>query len=132
MVEVVAPEGLRDAIGRTDLLVLDVPCSNTGVLARRPEARYRFDVDTLKAIERLQKSIVRDTEPLLGPEAAILFSTCSLEPIENRRLAHWIGHHFGLEIKGEHQRFPAGLPGDPPTAIHDGSFHALLTRGSAS
>lgn len=131
-VEVVAPEGLREAIGRTDLLVLDVPCSNTGVLARRPEARYRFDIDTLKAIERLQKSIVRDTEPMLGPESSVLFSTCSLEPVENRRLAHWIGHHFGLEIKSEHQRFPAGLPGDPPTGIHDGSFHALLTRESTS
>ena len=129
-VQVVDPPGLRETIGRTDLLVLDVPCSNTGVLARRAEARYRFDDETLKSIERLQKSIVRDTEPLLSPSGAILFSTCSLEPVENRRLSHWIGHHFNLELRKEHQKFPSGIPGDPATKIHDGSFHALLVRDS--
>lgn len=130
-VEVVDPEGLAPAMGKTDLLVLDVPCSNTGVLARRPEARYRFDPDTLRSIATLQKGIVRDTEPLLGPSAAILFSTCSLEPIENRKVAHWIGHHFGFEIRTEHQTFPSGLPGTDPRQIHDGSFHVVLTRGDA-
>ena len=127
-VDVVPPEGLRDAIGRTDLLVLDVPCSNTGVLARRAEARYRFDPESLKSIARLQKGIVRETEPLLAEEGSILFATCSLEPVENRKVAHWIGHHFGLELVREHQTFPSGRPGDRPTGVHDGSFHALLSR----
>ena len=127
-VDVVDPAGLAPAMGRTDLLVLDVPCSNTGVLARRPEARYRFDTDTLRSIASLQKGIVRETQPLLGPSAAILFSTCSLEPLENRKIAHWIGHHFGFEIQAEHQTFPSGIPGSPPREIHDGSFHAVLAR----
>ncbi|MCP4833763.1 MAG: hypothetical protein GY895_03270 [Phycisphaera sp.] len=127
-VEVVEPYGLAEAMGRADLLVLDVPCSNTGVLARRPEARYRFDIDNLRSIARLQKDIVRDTEPLLAPSGSILFSTCSLEPLENRKIAHWIGHHFGLDVRAENQTFPSGTPGSPPTEIHDGSFHALLTR----
>ena len=128
-VEVVDPAGLAPAMGQTDLLVLDVPCSNTGVLARRPEARYRFDSDTLRSISSLQKSIVRETQPLLGPSAAILFATCSLEPLENRKIAHWIGHHFGFDLKTEHQTFPSGIPGSSPNQIHDGSFHAILTRG---
>ena len=118
---------IRDS-GRTDLLVLDVPCSNTGVLARRAEARYRFDPESLKSIARLQKGIVRETEPLLAEEGSILFATCSLEPVENRKVAHWIGHHFGLELVREHQTFPSGRPGDRPTGVHDGSFHALLSR----
>ena len=128
-VEVVDPVELAPVMGQTDLLVLDVPCSNTGVLARRPEARYRFDSDTLRSISSLQKSIVRETQPLLGPTAAILFATCSLEPMENRKIAHWIGHHFGFDLRTEHQTFPSGIPGSSPRQIHDGSFHAILTRG---
>ena len=44
-------------------------------------------------------------------------------------MAHWIGHHFGFEIRTEHQTFPSGLPGTDPRRIHDGSFHVVLTRG---
>lgn len=131
-VKVLPPNDLGDAIGRTDLLVLDVPCSNTGVLPRRAEARYRFDPGTLKSIAALQRQIVRETEPFLAPDGAILFATCSLEPLENRRMAAWISRRFGLTIRNEAQRFPAGVPGDPATSIHDGSFHAVLVREPGS
>jgi 16S rRNA (cytosine967-C5)-methyltransferase len=127
-VRVVTPDDMREAIGRADLLVLDVPCSNTGVLPRRPEARYRFDTNTLKDIATLQRRIIRETEPFLAPGGTILFATCSLEPLENRRMAAWMERRFGMRIRSESQRFPSGVPGDPPTAIHDGSYHALLVR----
>ena len=127
-VRAVEAPALREAMGRTDLLVLDVPCSNTGVLARRPEARYRFDVEMLEDISTLQRRIIRDAEPLLGPEGTVLFSTCSLEPAENRRMTDWMTRRFGLEIRSEGQRFPEGVPTDPPTRIADGSYHAILAR----
>ncbi len=125
-VEVVRPEALKDVIGRVDLLALDVPCTNTGVLPRRPEAKYRFSRESLASIATLQRKIVRETKPFLAPGGAILFSTCSLEPTENRRMVAWMERRFGLESKHASQRFPVGRPGDPLTAIHDGSFHAVL------
>ncbi len=125
-VEVVRPEDLKEVMGRVDLLALDVPCTNTGVLPRRPEAKYRFNRESLASIATLQRRIVRETEPFLAPGGAILFSTCSLEPTENRRMVAWMERRFGLESKHASQRFPAGSPGDPPNAIHDGSFHAVL------
>ena len=130
-VEAVEAAGLRDAMGRADLLVLDVPCSNTGVLARRPEARYRFDVEMLEDIATLQRRIIRDAEPLLAPEGTVLFATCSLEPAENRRMTDWMTRRFGLEIRSQGQRFPEGVPADPPSRIADGSYHAVLTRSGA-
>ena len=67
-VDVVEHGDFRDAIGKTDLLLLDVPCTNTGVLPRRPEAKYRFGTDSLKSLAQLQRTIVRETQPLLAPD----------------------------------------------------------------
>ncbi len=127
-VKTVEAGALREAMGRTDLLVLDVPCSNTGVLARRPEARYRFDVEMLEDIATLQRRIIRDAEPLLAPTGTVLFATCSLEPAENRRMTDWMTRRFGLEIQTQGQRFPEGVPADPGSRISDGSYHAILAR----
>ncbi|MCH2160441.1 MAG: hypothetical protein MK085_01065 [Phycisphaerales bacterium] len=127
-VDVVQHGDFREAIGRTDLLVLDVPCTNTGVLPRRPEAKYRFGPRSLDSLARLQRKIFREAEPLLAPEGMILFSTCSLEPLENRRQVEQAARRFGMRIRSQAQRFPEGLPGDPPNRIHDGSFFAILER----
>jgi 16S rRNA (cytosine967-C5)-methyltransferase len=124
------PEQLSKAIGLVDLLMLDVPCTNTGVLPRRPEAKYRFSRESLASIATLQRRIVREAEPFLAPGGAILFSTCSLEPAENRRMVTWMERRFGLDCRNAAQRFPAGMPGDPPARIHDGSFHAVLVKSN--
>lgn len=131
-VDVVEHGDFREAIGRTDLLVLDVPCTNTGVLPRRPEAKYRFNARTLDSLARLQRKIFREAEPLLAPDGMILFATCSLEPLENRRQVEQAARRFNLNIRNQSQRFPEGLPGDPERRIHDGSFFALLERNPAS
>jgi 16S rRNA (cytosine967-C5)-methyltransferase len=129
-IEVLPPEQLSKAIGLVDLLMLDVPCTNTGVLPRRPEAKYRFSRESLASIATLQRRIVREAEPFLAPGGAILFSTCSLEPAENRRMVTWMERRFGLDCRNAAQRFPAGMPGDPPARIHDGSFHAVLVKSN--
>ena len=40
----------------------------------------------------------------------------------------WMERRFGLNCRNATQRFPAGMPGDPPARIHDGSFHAVLLK----
>ena len=40
----------------------------------------------------------------------------------------WMERRFGLDCRNATQRFPAGMPGDPPARIHDGSFHAVLLK----
>jgi 16S rRNA (cytosine967-C5)-methyltransferase len=125
-VQVVQPDGLRPWAGRADLLLLDVPCSNTGVLARRVEAKYRFDAEALRSLVALQRSIIESTKALLAPGGHLLYTTCSIEPAENEEQAHWAAGHFGLALEHSAGRRPTGLPGDPPTAYSDGGFYALL------
>jgi 16S rRNA (cytosine967-C5)-methyltransferase len=82
------PLGALDAalstIGRPpDLILLDTPCTNTGVLARRPEARYRASQKTLTALTKTQSDLLERAAALAGPTTRIIYTTCSLEKEEN-------------------------------------------------
>lgn len=114
--------------GGCDLILLDVPCSNTGVLARRPEARYRLMDRTLERMADVQRQIGADSILLLAPKGRILYATCSLEPEENEQMAAWFTRWHNLRTLARQSVQPASLPGDPPTNYHDGSFAALLGK----
>ena len=131
-VEVVAFERLREHAGRADLVLLDVPCSNTGVLARRVEARYRFDERRLESLAGAQRQIIADSIPLLargsrGAGGAVLYSTCSLDDRENEAQARWAARWHDFDVAREERRPPGGGPGEPPERYSDGSYAALLS-----
>lgn len=132
-VAVVPFESIREAyLESADLVMLDVPCSNTGVLARRVEARYRYSPRRREELVSVQRQIMVEAIPLLrrsesGRAAGrILYSTCSLDPEENQSQAKWASrwHHFS--IGREHVRIPTGGPGEDPTRYSDGSYAVLL------
>jgi 16S rRNA (cytosine967-C5)-methyltransferase len=125
-VELVPFRSIRDFVGRANLLVLDVPCSNTGVLARRLEARYRFSRQSLDSLVTLQRQILADAIPLMSDAAWMLYTTCSVEPGEDQQQTAWMVKHLRLELVQEHFTLPAGLPGEPLTKYHDGGYGALL------
>ncbi|MBI1336948.1 MAG: hypothetical protein GC164_08305 [Phycisphaera sp.] len=110
--------------GSVDLLVLDVPCTNTGVLGRRPEARYRYSPQSVESLVRLQRQIVGRALPLLSPTGLVLYSTCSLDERENHEQARDIAKAHGLQITEE--RFT--LPGGAGATYHDGGYFALIGR----
>lgn len=108
-----------------DLLLLDVPCSNTGVLARRPEARYRFGDDSLRALVAIQRRIIERAVPLLAPEGTLLYSTCSIEPEENQRQTRWLCDKFKMSVSKEELTLPSGTDS---SNRHDGGYFALVHR----
>ncbi|MFN0133299.1 MAG: transcription antitermination factor NusB [Phycisphaerales bacterium] len=112
--------------GRADLVVLDVPCSNTGVLARRLEARYRASPTQLARLVELQRQIISMGTRLRSPSGRILYATCSIERDENQSQAAWMADRFGLRVERESLRLPRGKPGGDPRDYADGSYHALL------
>ncbi len=118
-VRVIDPDQSGDQ--QYDLVLLDVPCSNTGVLARRPEARYRYSQQAIGELVRLQREIIHAASAWLRPSGLLLYSTCSIEPPENQNQAKRLVKH-GAELLHEHQQFPSG-GGDSYT---DGSYHALM------
>lgn len=131
-VQVVSHNKLRDQfLHKADLVVLDVPCSNTGVLARRHEAKYRFSNESLESLVNLQRQIIADAIPLLqdgstGVRGRILYATCSMEPAENEEQARWTAHWHRFKLERESRQSPRSGPGKVPTSYTDGSYAALL------
>ncbi|MFT4547639.1 MAG: 16S rRNA (cytosine967-C5)-methyltransferase [Verrucomicrobiales bacterium] len=69
-----------------DGILLDVPCSNTGVLRRRVDVRWRLYEGFTKHACKQQLAILEATAPLVKPGGVIVYSTCSIEPEENAEL----------------------------------------------
>jgi 16S rRNA (cytosine967-C5)-methyltransferase len=66
-----------------DRILVDAPCSNTGVLRRRVDARWRLGAADFRRMPEIQLALVRAVAPLLRPGGVLVYATCSLEPEEN-------------------------------------------------
>ncbi|HSH39976.1 MAG TPA: RsmB/NOP family class I SAM-dependent RNA methyltransferase, partial [Chthoniobacterales bacterium] len=77
-----------------DRILLDAPCSNTGVLRRRVDARWRLRPNDFTRMPEEQLSILRRLAPLLKPGGTLVYSTCSIEPEENEVVVSRIAAEF--------------------------------------
>jgi 16S rRNA (cytosine967-C5)-methyltransferase len=110
-----------------DRILIDAPCSNSGTLARRPEARYFQDEKSLASLARLQDAILDDSAPLLAPGGLLLYSTCSVWPQENEdRVARFLREHDDYELVEHTTILPSG--GVTADQYHDGGYYAVLQR----
>jgi 16S rRNA (cytosine967-C5)-methyltransferase len=69
-----------------DRILVDAPCSNTGVMRRRVDVRWRVTPNDFRRMQQKQLRILRATVPMLKPAGALVYSTCSLEPEENEEV----------------------------------------------
>ena len=114
--------GSLDAAGAVGKVLVDAPCSNTGVLRRRPDARWNWSVEKLESLVKLQVEILDQAARLVAPGGALVYSTCSNEPEENdEQVKAFVARHpdFTLDATRESVPFESG---------HDGAFAARLVR----
>ncbi len=124
-VNIAAYEKLEDVVaeaGPFDCVLLDVPCSNTGVLAKRIEVRYRI---TSKAIEKLAKTQLRLLNTgagMIRQGGKICYSTCSIERSENGELVKkFLQARPDFELQSEQLTLPSAHGFDC-----DGGYTAIL------
>jgi len=72
--------------GPFDRILVDAPCSNSGVLRRRVDLRWRISEEELKRLGREQGAMLREAAAHLKPGGRLVYSTCSLEPEENEEV----------------------------------------------
>ena len=110
--------------GAFDRILVDAPCSNTGVMRRRVDVRWRLTAKDFVRMQEEQLRILRATAPLLRPGGTLVYSTCSLEPEENEEVVRLITHEFPfLTLAGQMSLLPFrdGV---------DGAFAAKLVRAA--
>jgi 16S rRNA (cytosine967-C5)-methyltransferase len=100
-----APRELAE-IGLADRILVDVPCSNTGVMRRRVDVRWRLRPDEFGKMQEQQTAIVRSAVPYLKPGGVLLYSTCSLEPEENREVVKRLITELPLRLDEEKDSLP--------------------------
>jgi 16S rRNA (cytosine967-C5)-methyltransferase len=96
--------------GPFDAVLVDVPCSNTGVLGRRPEARWRLSAAEIAKLLPLQAKLLAAAIARTKPGGTIVYSTCSIEPEENGELVRR-AIDGSVTIEAEETSSP-GLPAD--------------------
>ncbi len=106
-----------------DAALVDVPCSNTGVLGRRPEVRWRIHPSEFEHLIRLQTRLLFTAIDRVRPGGVILYSTCSIEPDENEGVIHAVRRGIrSLVVEAEGH----AIPGSPA----DGGYWARLRKSS--
>ncbi|MBP5769342.1 MAG: methyltransferase domain-containing protein [Fibrobacter sp.] len=85
-----------------DRILLDVPCSNMGVIARRPESVYRMTPEAINEIAELQFKILENASAALAPDGRLVYATCSPDPTETTRvIARFLKAHPEFVKVGE-------------------------------
>ena len=98
--------------GPFDWVVLDVPCSNTGVLGRRAEARWRLRPTDIDRLSRLQMDLLGRVAKRIGTGARIAYCTCSVDAQENERcVRQFLRDHPDFDLVNQTWFLP-GLDGD--------------------
>ncbi len=110
-----------------DAALVDVPCSNTGVIARRPEARLGLTTRKLTSLTEIQARLLRLAAAHVRPGGRLVYSTCSIEPDENEAIARaFLDAAAGWKLEFERTALPSSGP--HLRDWRDGGYVARLVR----
>ncbi len=115
-----------------DRILLDAPCSATGVIRRHPDIKLLRTEEEINKITRTQQDLLEKLWPLLAPGGLLLYATCSILPQENdSQLATFLAKHADSEfIGGEKSWGRATKQGWQilPSQNMDGFFYSLIKK----
>ncbi len=103
-------------------VLVDAPCSNTGVMRRRVDLRWLIQPPEIERLRATQLVLLNQAATVLKPGGVLVYSTCSLEPVENSELVkQFLAANAGFKLETERQLLPF-------TDNVDGAFVAALVK----
>ncbi len=144
-VRVSGPNVLDDLAGQMDRVLVDAPCTGTGVWRRRPDAKWRLTPDALAKRVAEQDAVLAEAARYVKAGGILVYATCSLLPQENdERVAGFLAGHPDFQALPMADLWNGALPGVAPPpgslaeasilltplrAVTDGFFLAAVKRG---
>lgn len=117
------PHTLQKLIGKADKLLLDVPCSGSGVLRRNPDTKWKLTPQAFEETKQTQANILANYTKMLKPGGVAVYSTCSIFPSENQQQVEFFlsqNPEFSL-LKQQHTL--------TSTTGFDGFYMAAIKKG---
>jgi 16S rRNA (cytosine967-C5)-methyltransferase len=131
----VVADALHPPVRQADVVLLDVPCSGTGTLARHPDARWRLEAESIGRFAELQAALLESAADVVAPGGLLVYSTCTLEAEENEeRVEALLGDRsdFVVEasdaVTGDFVDGQGYLRVDPQDLGYDGSFAVRMRK----
>ena len=119
-------EALAKLDGKMDLVLIDAPCTGSGVWRRRPDAKWRLGPQMLEARHAEQVAVLDEGAPLVKPGGRLAYVTCSVLPSENRdQVDGFLTRHPEFKLLPWSGLWEAALPGVPVVSSADGSAETL-------
>lgn len=125
-------EGSFRQLPKFNKILLDAPCSATGVIRRHPDIKWHRKASDIEALVALQRDILEQTWRALLPGGTLLYATCSVLPQENtQQIKHFLAEHTDatlIPIREEESIEHPGWQILPGEADMDGFFYARLLK----
>lgn len=80
---------IKRLAGKADRLLLDVPCTGSGVFRRNPDSKYRWSKESFLKIEELQRELLENYASMLKADGKLIYATCSAFSSENEKQIEW-------------------------------------------
>ncbi len=91
------PSAFRNYPEFFDVMVVDAPCSGSGLFRRDPDAVDEWSLNNVALCSQRQQRILADALPALKEGGLLVYSTCSYSKEEDEEIAHWLEEEFGME-----------------------------------
>jgi 16S rRNA (cytosine967-C5)-methyltransferase len=132
-IEIRKADILKDELPRADFVFLDVPCTNLGVIRRKPDVKWRVHEEDVAAAAATQEAMLVRVADVLAPGGTVVYNVCSFEPEENERAVQNVLARAPLEHVAPGERFVALSDGRylrtwPHRHGCNGGFVAVLRR----
>ena len=106
-VDPILPPALGSRPSTFDRILVDAPCSNTGVLRRRVDLRWRISTEEILRLRQAQLDLLKLAATKLKPSGFLVYSTCSLEPEENSDVVkEFLTSHSNFKLEAERELLP--------------------------
>lgn len=103
-------------IGKADVVIADLPCSGLGIIAKKRDIKYNVTPESLQELQTLQRQILDVVSRYVKPGGIMIYSTCTINPMENEENRAYILEELGFEAQSLDEYLPEALKSETTKA----------------